>query len=237
MTSMAVAWHDAENGSYDADLFLWRELADAAGGAILDLGAGTGRVAAHLGARGHEVVALDSDAEMLGVLDQRAPGVTTVEADVRGFQLDRAFDLVLAPMQLAQILGGPDGRAAMLRSVHAHLNPGGRFAAALVDLGEVITDGTPEPPLPDMLERDGWVFSSQPVSVSVDDDGLVVQRHRQAVSPTGEVESTMASIGFDYVSAGRFEAEAAAAGLRPEGRRTIPESLDHFGSTVVLCRR
>jgi len=125
----------------------------------------------------------------------------------------------------------------MLRSVHAHLNPGGRFAAALVDLGEVITDGTPEPPLPDMLERDGWVFSSQPVSVSVDDDGLVVQRHRQAVSPTGEVESTMASIGFDYVSAGRFEAEAAAAGLRPEGRRTIPESLDHFGSTVVLCRR
>ena len=31
MTSRAVAWHDAENGSYDADLFVWRELADAGG--------------------------------------------------------------------------------------------------------------------------------------------------------------------------------------------------------------
>jgi SAM-dependent methyltransferase len=234
---MAVAWHDAENGSYDADLFLWRELADAAGGAILDLGAGTGRVAAHLAERGHEVVALDSDAELLAVLELRAPGVTTVEADVRGFELDRSFALVLAPMQLAQILGGVDGRAAMLRSVHAHLTPGGTFAAALTDLGEVITDPTPEPPLPDMLERDGWVFSSQPVKLAVDDDGLVVERHRQAVSPAGEIESTMACIAFDYVSAGRFEAEARATGLEPDGRRAIPETLDHFGSTVVLCRR
>jgi SAM-dependent methyltransferase len=237
VTNTAVTWHDVENGSYDADLWLWRELAEAADGPILDLGAGTGRVAADLAARGHELVALDADPELLAVLEERAPGVATVEADARDFQLDRAFALVIAPMQLAQILGGPDGRVAMLERVHAHLTSGGTFAAALTDLGEVITDDTPSPPLPDMLERDGWVFSSQPVSVTADDVGLVVERRRQAVSPQGEIEEEMATVAFDYVSPGRFEAEARAAGLEPIGRRMVPETLDHFGSTVILCRR
>jgi SAM-dependent methyltransferase len=237
MTSTSVAWHDVENGSYDGDLFLWRELADAADGPILDLGAGTGRVAVDLAARGHELVALDADAELLAVLEERAPQVETLPADARGFELDRTFALVLAPMQLAQILGGPEGRAAMLERVHAHLTPGGTFAAALTDLREVILDETATPPLPDMLERGGWVFSSQPVSLAADDDGLKVERRRQAVSPSGEIEETTATIAFDFVSAGRFEAEARAAGLEPIGRRAIPETLDHFGSTVVICRR
>ena len=30
---------------------------------------------------------------------------------------------------------------------------------------------------------------------------------------------------------------ALVRGLEPDGRREIPETLDHFGSTVVLCRR
>jgi SAM-dependent methyltransferase len=237
VTSTSVAWHDVENGSYDADLFLWRELADAADGPILDLGAGTGRVAADLSAKGHEVVALDQDPEFLAALEDRAPSVVAVQADARTFELDRTFALAIAPMQLAQILGGADGRVAMLERVNAHLRPGATFAAALTDLREVITDETPSPPLPDMLERDGWVFSSQPVSLEFDDGGLVVERRRQAVSPNGDIEDSMAAIEFDFVSTGRFEAEARAAGLEPVGRRTIPETLDHFGSTAVICRR
>jgi SAM-dependent methyltransferase len=232
-----VAWHDVENASYDADLFLWRELAAAADGPILDLGAGTGRVSADLAARGHALVALDANPELLAVLDERAPGVMTVQADARGFELDRTFELVLAPMQLAQILGGHDGRVTMLECVHAHLSAGAVFAAALTDLREVLADDTPSPPLPDMLERDGWVFSSQPVSLAVNDGGLVVERHRRAVSPGGEVREEMATIAFDSVGAAEFEAEARAVGLEPVGRRWIPETLDHFGSTVVLCRR
>ena len=59
MTSREVIWHDVENGSYAADLELWRTLAAEASGPILDLGAGTGRVARDLHAAGHEVHALD----------------------------------------------------------------------------------------------------------------------------------------------------------------------------------
>ena len=54
-----VLWHDIECGSYDLDLPLWRELADREGSPVLDVGAGTGRVALDLARRGHEVVALD----------------------------------------------------------------------------------------------------------------------------------------------------------------------------------
>ncbi|MEA2365962.1 MAG: hypothetical protein QOI32_1474, partial [Thermoleophilaceae bacterium] len=41
MTAAPVTWHDVENGAYEADLPLWRELAEAGEGPILDLGAGT----------------------------------------------------------------------------------------------------------------------------------------------------------------------------------------------------
>src|SRR5439155_1728367 len=45
MTSDTVIWHDVECAAYDIDLAPWRELAGAAGGAVLDIGCCTGRVA------------------------------------------------------------------------------------------------------------------------------------------------------------------------------------------------
>ena len=68
VSGSSVTWHDVEHGSYDADLPLWRQLADATGGPVLDLGAGTGRVSVDLAAQGHDVVALDSDPELLAEL-------------------------------------------------------------------------------------------------------------------------------------------------------------------------
>ena len=98
----AVAWHDAECGGYGADLAAWERLAAAQGGPVLDLGAGTGRVALHLAARGHEVVAVDSDPDLLAALAERAegrvPAIETIEADVRDLDLGRRFPLIVAPM-------------------------------------------------------------------------------------------------------------------------------------------
>jgi SAM-dependent methyltransferase len=237
VTATAVTWHDVEHGSYDADLPLWRELAAASVGPILDLGAGTGRVAMDLAARGHDVVALDSDAELLAELAERGPGMRTINADARTFTLGTSFALILAPMQLAQILGGHDGRGAMLDRVHAHLTPGGLFAAALSDPHDAVPAADASPPLPDMLERDGWVFSSQPISVREENGTVMIERRRQAVSPTGEIAQATALIALDVVGIDEFEQEARGAGLDPVERRTIPETLDHIGSTVVLCRR
>ena len=237
MTRSAVIWHDVEHGSYEADLPLWRQLADATDDPVLDLGAGTGRVALDLAAQGHDVVALDSDPELLAELELRASSVTTVHADARSFALDTRFPLIVAPMNLVQILGGRDGRLAMLQSVHAHLSPNGLFAAALSDPGDAVPEEQLPPPLPDIIEREGWVFSSQPLSMYEQDGRVVIERRRQAVSPTGELVEEDARIELDVVTVDELEAEAREVGLRPVARKTVPETLDHIGSTVVVCRR
>jgi SAM-dependent methyltransferase len=237
LTHREVIWHDVENGSYAADLELWRELAGQTGGPILDLGAGTGRVARDLHAAGHEVHALDSDPELLAALRDRAPGIATITADARSFSAGVRFALILAPMQLVQILGGADERIAMLERVHEHLLPGGRFAAALANPYDSLTEEDRSPPYPDMIEEDGWVFSSQPVWVREQEGRVVVERHRQAVSPTGGLEEQIAPIFLDVVSPDQFEEEARGAGLVQVGRHTIPETADHIGSVVVECRR
>jgi SAM-dependent methyltransferase len=237
VSATAVTWHDVEHGSYVADLPLWRQLAAATGGPLLDLGSGTGRVAVDLAGQGHDVVALDSEPELLAELSERAASVTTVHADARGFSLDAKFALILAPMQLVQILGGHEGRVAMLQSVHAHLSPGGLFAAALSDPNDAVPEELVPPPLPDIIERDGWVFSSQPLSMYEQDGRVVIERRRQAVSPAGELREEEARIELDVVTLDEFEAAAREAGLRPVARKIIPETRDHIGSTVVLCRR
>jgi precorrin-6B methylase 2 len=59
--NLDALWHYLECGAYAEDLAVWRALADEAGGPLLHIGAGTGRVTVDLAARGVPVVALDTD--------------------------------------------------------------------------------------------------------------------------------------------------------------------------------
>ncbi len=234
---MSVIWHDIECGGYAADLPLWRELADRHGGPVLDIGAGTGRVALDLARRGHAVTALDIDATLLRELARRAADlpVTTVVADARDFALETRFALCLAPMQTLQLLGEADGRAHCLRCVRRHLKPGGVLAVALVESVEVYeeVDGMPGPP-PDMLERDGIVYSSRPTAVRADDDGFVLERRRETISVAGELSADDDVIRLAVVSATQLESEARGAGLRTLGRAEVGATADHVGSVVVI---
>lgn len=233
-----VLWHDLECGRYGQDLPLWRELAAEHGGPLLDLGAGTGRVALDLARAGHVVVALDVDTALLAALRERAAAaalpVETARADARDFALGRRFSLILAPMQTIQLLGGADGRAGLLRSAAAHLAPGGLLACALADAMEGFDAEHAEPPLPDVLERDGWVYASQPVAVRPDADGTTIERIRQTVSPDGVRTADGDAVRLDKLDADTLEAEAAALGLRPAGRRFVEMTDEHVGSEVVL---
>lgn len=234
-----VVWHDVECGAYVADLPLWHELAAAAPGPVLEIGCGTGRVALDLAARGFEVAALDSDAALIAALADRAREreleVEAAVADARSFDLRRrGFGLVLAPMQVAQLMGGSGGRASMLACVRAHLAPGGVFAAALADPFEGVPADDVGPPLPDVREQDGWVFSSVPVAVRAEADGTAIDRLRQAVSPDGRLEESMTSIVLDSLDAATLEAEGSAAGFRVVPRRQVPATGDYVGSAVVL---
>ncbi|HEX7290737.1 MAG TPA: class I SAM-dependent methyltransferase [Conexibacter sp.] len=236
-----VLWHDLECGRYAQDLPLWRELAAEREGPVLDLGAGTGRVALELARAGHEVTALDLDPPLLAALRERASAaglsVETVAADARDFAGalgGRTFALVLAPMQTIQLLGGAEGRAGLLRSTRAALRPGGLLACALADALEGFDAEHTEPPLPDVLERDGWVFASQPVAVRPGEAGTTIERIRQTVAPDGARTAEGDTIVLDKLDGDQLEAEGVALGFHAAGRRFVEMTDEHVGSEVVL---
>lgn len=239
----AVAWHDAECGGYAADLALWERLAHERPGPILDLGCGTGRVALHLARRGHGTWGVDRDPVLLAELERRAAAaslpVEAACADVRRFALGRRFGLVLAPMQLIQLLGGPQERTTALRSVAAHLAPGGTLALAIVEgvPGEACAAGAAgEPfPLPDVAEADGWVHSSLPLGAELTAGVLAVRRLRQLVSPAGELIESERVDRLQVLDAGLLADEARAAGLEPGEVLEVPATDAHVGSTVLLA--
>ena len=237
--SSAAIWHEVECGGYAADLGVWEQLADAADGRVLELGCGTGRVALHLGRRGGEVWAVDADPDLLEVLEACASAegleVRAVCADVRALALDVDFELVIAPMQLAQMLDAAGGRRATLAGALAHLAPRGVVAVAVVERLTAAFEGTAAA-LPDVRERDGWIYSSLPTLAPMADGGLEIRRLRQAVSPDGALSEEKHTDRLHPLDAPGLEAEAAAVGLRAVDRLAVPPEDGYLGSTVVVLR-
>ena len=234
-----VIWHEVECGGYAADLALWADLAHEAAGPVLELGCGGGRVALYLALRGHEVTGIDPDPDLIAELRRRAASdglaIDAVEADARSFELGRGFALVLAPMQLVHLLGGPPGRAAMLTRVARHLAPGGAAAFSLLgpDAAGAGRAGTVRP-LPDVREHHGWVYSSLPLEVREAGGALVLRRLRQAVAPSGELSEQVDVVRLDPVNADELASESLVAGLRERERLEVPATVDHVGSTVLV---
>lgn len=244
-----VVWHDAECGGYEADMAHWEELAEATDGPVLDIGCGTGRVALRLARRGYEVVGVDLDPVLVEELRARSVGLSAEGAvgDARQLDLSREFGLVLAPMQLVQLLADETERLACLAGISAHLVPGGLAALAIVEDPFADNDLAPfsghrresrySAPLPDTREVGGIVYSSLPLPTVVDGEGMQVRRLRQTVSAEGELAEEESSIRLQRLSAAQLEREARAAGLETRPRRAIPPTDDHVGSTVVLLRK
>jgi len=237
MSATAAIWHDVECGSYAADLPLWEELAERRGGPVLELGCGTGRVALHLARRGHRVIGLDLDPQLLAVLAERGADlpVEGLEANARAFKLGSPVSLVLAPTHLLQLLAGSAERAEALRCIAAALRPGGVLAAAIIEeMPE--PDGAP-PPLPDVREVNGWVYSSLAIEAAIGPGEIIVRRLRQTVSPEGALSEQPNEVRIATVAAEVLEAEAEPFGLRPAGHRAISATDIHVGSVVVLLEK
>jgi SAM-dependent methyltransferase len=238
VTNEAISWHDVACAAYQVDLPLWRKLAEAAQGPILDIGAGTGRVTLDLASRGYDMTAIDADPDLVGELANRARQrklhVATATADARSFDLGREFALAIAPMQVAQLFDGPDGRRAAFKCIRRHLHPGGFFAAALADPFEGVPDDEVMPPMPDIREVDDWVYASRPIAVRIDRPRVAIDRLRQAVSPTGQVSEWVATIEVDLVTAAEVSAEAEECGFKARKPRRVRETNDWVGSTVVM---
>ena len=100
--------------------------------AVLDLGCGTGQLAASLASGPREnrtVFGVDPAAAMLEVARQRPRGdkVTWVHADARSVRLGRRFDLVVLTGHAFQVFLTDHDQSEALATIAAHLAPEGRF--------------------------------------------------------------------------------------------------------------
>lgn len=95
---------------------------------VLDLGCGTGQLAAAL-SQGRSVTGVDPASPMLDVGRGRPNGdkVDWVEGDARTVRLGRRFDLVLLTGHAFQVFLTAEDQSAVLRTIAEHLAADGRF--------------------------------------------------------------------------------------------------------------
>lgn len=108
--------------------------AEQAGGPVLELGCGTGRVTIPIARAGVDVVGLDNSDAMLDAAKRK---ISEIEGghgkivlrleDMRNFDLKRAFPLVVIPFRGFLELLTVEDQIDCLASVKRHLTPGGRL--------------------------------------------------------------------------------------------------------------
>jgi SAM-dependent methyltransferase len=138
-------YYDHAYRRHRQDLEFYVDLARAARGPVLELGAGTGRVTLALARAGVQVVGVDRSAPMLAQARERLDrlprrqreAVSLRKGDLRSLRLRQRFALVIAPFNLFMHLYTRQDIERALRSVRAHLAPRGRFALDVLmpDLG------------------------------------------------------------------------------------------------------
>ncbi len=124
---LASVYDDLDPWAASDDFYLG--LARESGGAVLDLGCGTGRLACRIAAEGLEVVGADPAAGMLGVARSR-PGteaVAWVQSDGQSLRLARRFDLITMTGHAFQALLSDADALAVLETAAHHLKPDGQF--------------------------------------------------------------------------------------------------------------
>ena len=200
--------YDQWAGIYDSvyshvrdDIPFYVEEARRAGGPVLELGCGTGRVAIPVAQAGIDIIGVDSSPRMLDVargkasrLSESSGRVTLVEADMRDVDLPAGgFNLVTIPFRsFLSLLSVPD-QIQTLDNVRGLLGPGGRlvFNIFVPDLNMLVSAGDTPYHYRDVTDPATgvrWVLWHQSsydnynqiidcrqIAEELDDDGVVVQ--------------------------------------------------------------
>jgi SAM-dependent methyltransferase len=158
------------------DISFYVDEAVAAGGPVVELGVGTGRIAIPTAMAGVDVIGVDSSEGMLAVCSERgreagvAARLDLRLGDLRRPPVTERVPLVTCPFRAYLHLGTDAERLAALRAARALLLPGGRlvfdvFAPAQDDIDE--THGRWLEREPGIFERADWDQEQQTLTLSV----------------------------------------------------------------------
>lgn len=194
---------------------------------ILDFGAGTGRLAIPLAARGHRVTAVEPSGAMLTVLRRKAANagwdIDTIETPMKGYSRDGSFDLALCVFSVIAYVLSEDDLEASFRAAASGLRPGGLL----------------------LLDVPNWsVFASNDVKttnverrVSVtpgDGDTFTYEEHTK-VKRDGAWLSVHDRFGLRFWPVRKVRAALAKAGFKVE--QDFTTAFSAAGASYWLCRK
>ncbi len=147
------AWADIYDFVYSyvtSDIPFYVKEAQKAGGLVLELGSGTGRVALPIAQAGMDITGLDSSEAMLDVargkltkLSTAKGRLTLTHGDMRGFSLNQRFNLAIIPFRGFLSLLTVEDEMRTLQNIKRHLKPDGRliFNIFVPDLDMLVQEG------------------------------------------------------------------------------------------------
>ncbi|MED4583470.1 methyltransferase domain-containing protein [Brevibacillus choshinensis] len=126
-------YYDLTQRGISGDVDFYLDQAKQAGGKVLELGCGTGRISIPLAQAGIDVTGLDLSQEMLEKAKQKASesgdtdSLHLMQGDMRNFDLGQTFSLIMIPFRSFLHLLHIQEQMKALSCIRKHLAPGGKF--------------------------------------------------------------------------------------------------------------
>jgi SAM-dependent methyltransferase len=216
-------WYDLDLGDDTDDLDLYRALAGRTRGPVLELAAGSGRIAVPLAADGLEVVAVDNDPAMLARARARwaaarrarhvrqGGSLELIEADLFDLAIEPRFGLAVLALNSCFLLGDVGRQQAAISVMARHLRRGG------------------------LAVIDAWLPSAEDLAIY---DGRLVLEWVRDDPESGLRVAKMASAAYDAPTR-RLELTSIFDSSAPEGgpvTRHLRRDVLHLSSAQELIR-
>jgi SAM-dependent methyltransferase len=225
-----------------------RYIDEAAGGRVLELACGTGRIALPLARAGVQVVGLELAEDMLRVLAKRAEPegeevasrITAVQGDMTDFDLGERFGLIVLGATSICLLHQPEARERMFACVARHLADDGRFLFDFtVTTPEILRMQDAElvtiPAVSERFKR----FTLIGRRWDQQTDVQIVNFYSEVVSADGATRRFLGSTEKAVLERDALVGELQRAGLVLEAEETVLPAEGPAGDRIDLltCRR
>ncbi len=136
-----AAFYDHYSTGLEGDVQFYVEEAQRAGGPVLELGCGTGRILIPIAQSGLQIIGLDRAPAMLSRARQKVACLNAEtqhrirlnEGDMRKFSLPQRFPSITVPYRAFLHLLTPKDQRQALACIHSHLTPNGRLIFNIFD--------------------------------------------------------------------------------------------------------